>query len=546
MTRPPRMHGPLTALSLSLLLSGLTPAGAGDQGPELGTLAIAGQATLKRLEKEAASWTAATQLAGDTRVIVDVVAAPDRRRTILSIEARGRRTEVLRVIVRDGVWYATEGRMSGKYRPYEVPFDLATAYFFLTRSEPQCIVRTEGVSLGAYEGTGGGIAVYRTPITGPMRLRLRSMLDEFEQIRRRNPEEAVRPGMVEPFDRIRELLDKGLPTKVRVATGMIVQFGAADKQTEMHDFRWLDRVDPEVFRIEEKGWEDYTGDPTAKGTSELLMIGHGGTWQPGMKTPDTDGRLLDLRTGRIRRIPFHGSNTVPGCFLRDRRRVVVTGIDAVEGTMGLYEIDLQTGVNRRLGGNRLAGGFTLMPALSPDGMTLAVLHKGATGKMLETQVFLVDLGSGEAKALGVPHDMAFLSWLPGGEGLVALLREGGDPLDLKTPRKQTIVRVDLEGGITKVRNGGFPILLNDGKTVLYEEPTSRTWQTCDLEGGSSKPFAGGLAGHGFPSPAPDGKRIIMMRFRPGQAPEPTILTIGEAEGIPATTAPGLWAAPAWR
>ena len=80
-----------------------------------------------------------------------------------------RRSEVLRVIVRDGVWHAAEGRKAGTYRPYEAPFDLATAYFFLTRSEPRCIVRSEGVSLGTYEGTGGGAAVYRTPIAEPMR-----------------------------------------------------------------------------------------------------------------------------------------------------------------------------------------------------------------------------------------------------------------------------------------------------------------------------------------------------------------------------------------
>jgi WD40-like Beta Propeller Repeat len=92
----------------------------------------------------------------------------------------------------------------------------------------------------------------------------------------------------------------------------------------------------------------------------------------------------------------------------------------------------------------------------------------------------------------------------------------------------------------------MPVLLNDGKTILFEDTKNRTGQTCGLDGGDLKPYAGGLTSYGFPSPAPDGKRIIMMHFRQGSAPEPTVFTIGEKDGKPALTAPGLRATPAWR
>ena len=109
------------------------------------------------------------------------------------------------------------------------------------------------------------------------------------------------------------------------------------------------------------------------------MIAHSGIWRPGMKASDTDGRLLDLRTGRYRRIPFQEGTSLPGCFLKGRTEVAISGVDPFAGVFGLYEVDLKTGENRRLGGERLASGFTLMPALSPDGKTLAVLHKGSEG-----------------------------------------------------------------------------------------------------------------------------------------------------------------------
>jgi hypothetical protein len=38
----------------------------------------------------------------------------------------------------------------------------------------------------------------------------------------------------------------------------------------------------------------------------------------------------------------------------------------------------------------------------------------------------------------------------------------------------------------------------------------------------------------------------MMHFQTGKAPVPVVLPIEGSQGKPATTAPGLWALPAWR
>jgi hypothetical protein len=92
----------------------------------------------------------------------------------------------------------------------------------------------------------------------------------------------------------------------------------------------------------------------------------------------------------------------------------------------------------------------------------------------------------------------------------------------------------------------MPVALADGRRILFKDPQAGTWHTCNLDGQDEKPYADGLKGYGFPAPAPDGRRLLMMHFQPGQGPVPVVLPIDAGQGRPATTAPGLWAMPAWR
>ncbi|MDG3007925.1 hypothetical protein [Paludisphaera mucosa] len=529
-----------------LLLAAAPPAPAQQAGPapDVAAIAAAGRATAARMQKEACIWKATTYLQGGVEVLVEVLATPARRRTTLSMAAQGRRSEMIRIIERDGVWYAAEGKKAGKYRPYEAPFELGTAYHFLTLSQPHVIPDAEDVGLDVYEGTKDGIATYRTPLAEHQKQQARQMLAAFDQVEKQTPK-ALTPEVRRTIDEIRAALERGVAVKVDLAAGMLVQFGAADKRTEIREFRWIDREDPEAFRVEGKSWEDFTSDPTEGDRAELAVLGHAGTWRPGMKGSDTDGRLLDLSTGRFRRIPFEGSTSIPGCFLKGRTRVAVSSVDPFEGTVGLYEIDLKSGANRRLGGELLAIGITMQPALSPDGETLVALHRGPTERVLDQQAVLVDVASGESRPLGRARDQAFFSWLPEGRGFVFLSRESADPDDLQSARTPWICRMDMEGKVERIRQGNFPVLL-DGRTILFRDDAAKAWRTCGLDGGDPKPYAGGLPDYNFPSLGPDGKRLLMMRFRQGAAPEPTILPLGSDAGKPAVSAPGLWASPAWR
>ncbi len=511
--------------------------------PDPAALARAGQASLKRFETEAASWTTTNLAPGGVKFVVDVVATPTMRRSVLSVEVQGGRQELARITQKGGVWYVVEGRKAGKYRPYEAPLDAPTAYMYLTRSDPQFITEALPAGFGVYEGTTKGIATYRGPLADHLRKQLANSIAEFDKFTKQNPGQVIDPEMTRSMDSARDLLARGLATAIDLESGMLTEFGAPESRTSVTGFRWHARIDAEEFVTEGPNWDDYTDDPTAGDRNDLVMIGHCGVWRPGMPSPEADGRLLDVKTGRFRRIAFQGAMTLPGCFARDRTRAVVTGVDIQSGVLGLYEIDLKTGVNRQLGGDLLANGYSLLPSLSPDGKTVAVLHKGASGPILEVQICLVDLATGAAKPLGAPRDTGAVSWFPDGKALLIVDRKS---IDLSKPAIETICRLDLEGRVTKLCPGSSPVMLGDGKRILFEDRTSRTWNTCNLDGGDVKLYADGMKGCAFPAPSPDGKRLLMMRFRSGQAPEPLIFLLGQSEGTPATKTAGLWKSPAWR
>ncbi len=532
-------------MAATLLFWGLPARGQEDPWtPDRGALIRAGRATMQRFQTESASWTVTNETPMGLRVITEVETTPRMRRIVLMAGSR-QGAEFARIIERDGAWYVTQvAAKPGKYRPYEAPLDVPTAYIYLTRADLFFATEDNAAGWGSYAGTEAGIATFRSPLPEAVRRQLEAMIADFGAQARGKPERPVSPEMARALDTMRELLDRGLVTRIEAASGLVLQYGTAQRQTRVTDFRWRDRIEPGDFAIDGRRWDDFTSDPTAGDRDELVMIGHSAMWRPGIKSHETDGRLLDLKTGRYRRIPFRGAQVLPGCFLAGRTRVAVTGLDATgDGAMGLYEVDLKTGENRRLGGEVLAGGFTLFPVLSPDGKTLAVVHKGADERRLDTQVCLVDVETGAARRLGEPHDMAFVSWLPDDRGLIVLVRV---PDPARNRLIDTIARMDLDGKLTNLREGSMPVLLGDGRRILFKDSQSEDWKTCNLDGQDLRPYADGLKGYGFPAPSPDGKRLLMMRFQPGKAPEPMVLPIDASQGKPATTAPGLWGMPAWR
>ncbi len=490
------------------------------QEPDPAALARAGAKSALRLRDGAASWTVTHETPTGARFLVSVLQDRTRRRLALSAEVAGEKIPLSRIVERDGLWYVVDGPQAGKYRPYEAPLSLSTAYFYLARSNVLVMADREGLEGWKHEETLAGVAAYRAPVPEAVRRSLERMLD--------------RPEARAARARIADLLEHGLLLRLEVATGIVVETGNSERRLAVGEIRLLDKVDEAEFAVAGRSWTDVSSDPTRGDPSEWVMIGHNAHFRPGGPKGELDVRLLHAKSGELRRVPFRGGNALPGCFLRDRRKAVVSGLTE-DGALGLFEVDLGTGENRRLGGKLLESGYALGPAASPDGKSLAVMHKAGTEGLLEFRVALIDLASGEGRHLGEPLDGAFLSWLPDGKGLVLLRREAG---------AGTVTRMDLDGRLAPIVKGDSPVVLEEARAILFQE--GDLWRTCDLAGKNAKLLGDGLKGHGFPSPAPDGKRLLMMRFRPNQAPEPVVVSLSGQEIQPATKLPGLWGFPAWR
>jgi hypothetical protein len=373
---------------------------------------------------------------------------------------------------------------------------------------------------------------------------------QIEQIiARADKTEAQTPGVLDAEAKskvaaMRDVLERGLPAAVDVENGIIAEWGSTNLTTRIDNFRWLEVRPEDPVTVEGRDWLDLTAGPLGGGAgpTDLVMFLHSGTWRPGMPKQDMDGRVLDLKSGRLWRIPYSGVGSLPGCFLKGRESVVVTGVDPDRSSFAPYRIDLRDGAVTPLGGGVLESGIVGRPALSPDGKTLALVHLPSVAAPEARQVYRVDVETGEATAIGKPVDANAVSWLPDGKGLI-LGRM--DYPDMKKPWVGMVCRLALDGTLTEMFPGADPAVL-DARRMVFRDQSADVWKTCDLGGKDVKLFGDGLKGHAFPAPSPDGKRILFMRIDPEVGPRPYVFNADGTGGKPVTDVPGLWAAPAWR
>jgi Tol biopolymer transport system component len=212
--------------------------------------------------------------------------------------------------------------------------------------------------------------------------------------------------------------------------------------------------------------------------------------------------------------------------------------------MGLFEIDLTSGRQRRLGGPLLDEGMVMFGAISPDGKSLAVTQGLAQQKLLEQQVVIVDLPGGQSRRLGKPLDCAYLSWLPKGDGVILVSRKNKSLFEAP---EGTVSRLNLKGELIALFKGDNPFALSPKSLILFQMPTEpRQWMTSDLDGKGAKPVLDGLPKYRFPTASPDAKRLVMMKFGGPDGPKPNVIDLesGDIKEIPAGS--GLWAWPVWR
>jgi len=507
------------------------------QAPDASAIVKAGAETAARLSTTPASWTADVTLENGTTVSVSCIHALDRSRFIVSADIGGKSLEFGRLITREGVWYASDELGFGKYRPYEAPFMLPSMYLYFSHAELRFVTDAAELKSATFERVENGIASYRIPLPAGSRSMLEAALKDLERIKGGNPEKARSVAAQEA--QIREALARGMPLRIQISTGLVVYSGSQKMRIQWRDFRWIEKIAEPDFEIGGRTWPDHTSDPTIGDRGELLMIGRSAVWRPSAATlGDLDVLLVNLKTGATRRVPLSVQGGLSGCFTKDRTGVVLPGI-AGDGRMTLYHVDLKTGINRELGANLITQGFCLDPVLSPDGSKVAAVHM--PGGVGEFRMTVIELGSGKATYVGGPMDTASLSWLPDASGFI-LVRRQFKAMD--KPQDRFVARLDLDGKLTDLCAGDLPLLLPDGKRILFLD--GQKWKTCSLAGKEVMLFGDGLSGHMQPTLAPDGKRVIFVRTRAGKEPHIVMFGLDGGELKLVLREPGLWLYPGWK
>lgn len=527
-----------------LLIAGLlalTPAAAQEAktAPAHAVLAARAKQTRARLAKEAAAWRVVHEASGGTRIVVDVLHTSFAQRRILSVALAGETQprEMLRVISREGAWYVNEvDGVRGIYRPRQAPFVYSLAYRFL--DDAGLVTVPAPQALGTYRETRQGRAAYQQPLPLRDRRRLEGHLRQLERIVTLNTklEQRLRPRI----ERARQALKQGQRCEVELKTGLVRRRGPPDRRVLLTRFQFLKSFSLTSFAMDGPALVDRRA-LLAKGReNDLLMLAHCGFWRPGKRAHELDGRLVDRKTGHVRRIPFEGALCLPGCFLKDRQAVVVGGVHP-DG-IGLFRVDLGSGANRRLGGAALAKGVCFSPALAPDGKQLALLHM-PTPRHARVQPYVVDMKSGAARAVGASLVAKRVTWFPDGKALLIERRVAFS----KRAQRISLLRLDLAGKRTELREGGTPVRIRGGKAILFQH--QGVWKTCDLGGKQVALLGGGLKGYAEPSSAPGGSSLVFVRGTK-VGPRPLIVDARTGRSVPLNMEKplnlGLWGFPAWR
>lgn len=458
---------------------------------------------------------------------------------------------VVGIVERDGLWYVAENDRPFRCRPYEAVLHFPSVYYLLERSELRFSDTSSWLDRKTrVESAKEGVAVLRAELEPARAKQFQAAIDSSAELLAATLDATTRRKVVDRIAKLREAVDNGVRWSVNVETGVVVEDEGGEAASVVTDIAWVLPSPDKIFDVSGGAWEDRTRPIAADEADrdDLVMIEYAPAWTPAHgKKGDSSTVLLNIKTGRMARVPYRGAACMPGSgsFSPDRTKIYIAGVVGEEGQSTAFEIDLLSGRQRRVS---MAGraGHILSTSLSPDGKTLAVAHLTGTGRgrqMLQSQIYLIDVDSGAERPLGKPLDTAFLSWLPEGEGMTMVSREIIAP---DKPPKSTIIRVDLDGRVTPLLPGVFPYVLAVGDRLLFCDQETDLWHTCDLNGRQVRLVGDGLPDHGFPAVSPRDAHAIFMKYGGNKGPRPHLVDLNSGVSEPLAVPDGLWLMPAWR
>lgn len=523
-------------------------------------IATAAERTVARRQSETVLWKTVVELGPGNRFAEIVYAvAPQRRRMTVRLTGNGKTTQIADIVERDDRWYVVNFDQSYQCRPYEAQLLLPVAYRLLAKADLNAVVDPDVFrALNAEVTVDASEASLNWPLSAEAGSQVRQLIRGVEEAFRTEDSqqdreaEVIRARAAGQLDALKDVLANGMTWRVNLEHGYLSESGLPGQRVVVKQFDFVSEAKPEVFDIGQEPWDEHTPPGmTGAAGDDVAMICHSRIWDPKGPTPDLDVKLLNTTTGETRRVPFTGGLSSPGCFSRDRLKAYVTGTTGALDAWVIFEVDLQTGTNRALGLGEFRGA-PLAPVLSPDGTTLAVTdfvsNRGEDPQddlltMFKSQVRLIDVSTEAVRAIGAPLDAISLNWLPNNSGLILVVRKSRDP---NKPSDETISRMDLDGNVVALRRGSSAQLVRGGTRILYEEPATEQWFTCDLAGSDPVLVGDGLKEFGFPAASPSGDKVLMMRFAEPTGPRPYVVDVVTGAASPIPVGEGLWAFPRWR
>jgi hypothetical protein len=551
MSESAKLHPPLALFAAAVcygVVATMTASNAAEpSAPDIGQLIELGKRTQERLTREAASWTGVHETPVG-HLYVKVTATPEKRRVVFidtGVDPNTQQpSEILlaQVIMRDGFWYVLQGNQTSKYRPFEALFNLPSLNDYLARTNPQ-FADEESLKRARFDTLEDGAAFFRVPMSVAMRGLAEGTIEKLRSLNDAASGTGVNKEQRTRIEALEQTLDRGVRLGIDLTTGIIVRQGIHGQRRWLRSFGWEREVDENLFSVEGRSWADETAEFDLSNPGEIAMINYCPAWRPGMTSDiGLTAVLINLTTGRLRRIPYDNGCAAPGCFSADRKSVFVMGSLGEYGAVGLFELDPIQGSRRRLGDSSPAYGAIVFPKLSADGQTLAAARMTVRRRVAPNpvQIALIDVASGQARDLGEPLDLNALSWLPDSTGLIV------GRWDDRATRKVTICRVDCRSGeLTHLRSGESPVVLRKSKRILFQDRGDDRWMTCKLDGSNAVLVGDGLQKFGLPSASPTGEKVLMMKFGGPDGPQPHIVdpTTGKSKTI--KVGKGAWTMPAW-
>ncbi len=510
--------------------------------PTTAELVAKGDVTVTQIAKEGRAWTTQIDMRQGSVVSVERISRGDEGKWRFSIDGASH-LDLGEIVQKKGIWYVNQRGRKEKYRPFEAVMDAPSMYLWLKQSELRVLAAMPRGALAL--GEEGGKLVAREPLPPATKEQLTSVLAQANAMMAKDPVANAKYAPV--MKAIEDLVLHGIRYEIDPESGVITQISNAKMEITVRGLRSLTKADETQLDVADDGYEDRTG-PIAADMNDVTMIWHCSYWRPGRPLPDMDVMLLNVKTGAERRLPLTGADAMPGCFSGDRRTAWVSGLDLTDGRMRPVSVNIKTAVNTLVAGKEGETGSTVGIARSWDGKYLCFSHKDfSKEKILNVEVVVKNLATGEEKTVGPSADYGPVTW--GAGDVIILVRR--DAVDLNDPvaankvAPAKICSMDLTGKVTELVAGHQAVVVDSGKTILFQE--DKVWSRCDLDGKNVAKIGDGLAKCNFATASPDGSRVLMMDYgEPEKGPRPVVVDwkTGTMEKVP--VGEGIWAMPAWR